>query len=169
MRDVLHDLSPIGECSEENVVERVNNHFIYCNAVMNTSFYRDFTKYLTQIGVMERHQYKDLSLNDPVRLDQPTTRLTQSLFNQGGLVSPSKFQFYLMKIQTLYWTTQVQDDQRLQQAHTYLDICQYFYQYRSTIRILLREFSRESTSKRELGYKKFLELCRALERLLLDL
>ena len=169
MLDVVHDLSPVGDCSKEDVVERINNYYVYCNAVMVTSFYRDFVKYLSQDGILNRHEYRDLSLNTPVHLNQSVSRFTQCLFEQGGLVPYTNYHFFLMKILSLYQNTLDQDQQRLQQAHTYLDICSYFYRFRSEIRVLLRSLGRQPHAGRELAHQTMLSLYNDLKLLLTDL
>ena len=133
LRDLKHDLSPQGEYSEDEMLPRVGSLFGLTNGLMSATFYQEFTSYLTHDGALDRFYYTDLSLNSPVSLDQPITRLTQSLVNEGGLVDPRGYHFFLMKIRALYETTCDMDESRLQKSHTYRDVSQYFHMYRTTM------------------------------------
>lgn len=133
LRDLEHDLSPEGDYSEDKMLPRVGSLFGLTNGLMSSTFYQEFTSYLTHDGALDRFQYTDLALNSPIPLDQPVTRLTQSLINEGGLIDPRGFHFYLMKIRVLYETTCDMDENRLQKSHTYRDVSQFFHCYRTTM------------------------------------
>ena len=128
------------------------------NALMSTLFYKEFSQYLTRDQALNRFKYVDLSLNPPTSLNQPVTRLTQALFEQGGIVSPIRFHFYLMKIQALYSVTQDFDDVRLQQSYNYLDICEFYYLFRSTVNGILRGLTGDSPVSRERVHEQLEQL-----------
>lgn len=138
LKEFAHDISSNGAFDEDEVLPRVGALFALTNSLLASTFYKEFASYLEHDGALDRFVYKDLSLNPPIALDQPITRLTQALITDGGITDPCRYRFYLMKILSLYDTTVEMDNIRLQRSYIYQDVTRFFYSYRTTMRKILQ-------------------------------
>ena len=169
LRDLVNDVDVTGECPDSDLPGRLTRFQSLITALLTSTFYRQFIPDLTRDGALSRHHFTDLFLQTPVALNQPVTQLTQALFDQGGLVSPGFYQFYLVKMQLLYSTFLATDAKRLQQSHTYLDLSQFYYALQAMLRVLIRDTRLGRICARECIHSKLSDLHRDLELLIRDL
>ena len=169
LTELVHDFSIHGNLSEDDMLSRVGAFFGRTNGMMSATFHQEFASFLVHDQALDRFEYVDLALNPRIPLDQPITRLTQDIINQGGLVDPKVYHFYLMKIQTLYSTTLEMDHIRLQSSHTYLDVTEFFHTYRFCMRNILGSATLATPWNKEQIHAELTKLLNRFQILLEDL